>query len=301
MKRLRLAIGTLAVFLTAGCASVGPVWDKIPQEDRTTILRTTIQAGVQALVGRVLPESACTMQMPDLWPRATFAGTFRPNAIAGLKASGFNPPSGVGPDGPGALRMGPNGCVEIHVMAPGDPGNAWVPYTGSAEQFVQANYLHRYGPQYWAGHGPFVQDSDVCAARAWYQELQGKTFGCSAMEVIDTWWDKATFDSLRAEYRRLHPDTDPGATPAPAPPTPPAPTLPAPQLPPAPAAKCDSCCPPAPSCPLCPALTIPAEILATLQEAPGKVTIRGGRLKKADLAWKARLQAVKEWAEGAKP
>lgn len=291
MKRFALLLLALSPL---SCAA----WESIPEADRATILAQTIKSGVAALAHQPLPEASCVLQAPALWPRAPFSPTYRPEARQGLVASGITPPNG-----PGMLRVGENGCVEMLALVSGDPGNAWVPYTGTASQLTQANYYARYGWGFWAGHSHGV-DSEVCGPVLWYLELEGRRLGCGDQDVIDTWYNRSLFFSLWARYKALHPEPLP-TTPTPTPPpVTPAPT-PAPVLPPCPPEKlcappvvCEVCrecpSPPAPA-----VLVIPPDVLETVRKAPGTVTIPRGKNGPAARAWQKKLEEARAWAESA--
>lgn len=283
LKPLLLLVFAL---LSASCS----VWEGVPQQDRTAILAQTIKSGVAALAHQALTEEACVSRQPALWPRAPFQPSFRPEAQEGLMASGYVPGHG-----PGELRLGPTGCYEISTMVGGDPGNAWVPYTGNASQLVQANYFSRYGPEYWKG-SPHLTDGEDCSPANWLNALDHPSppIACADMVVVDMRFDRGGFLALKSRYYAAFPQAPVTPTPTPPPgPTPPAPT---PVLPPScppekPCAPvvCEVCreCPPAA------VLVVPPAILTTLREAPNTVGTKGPAAR----AWKKRLEAARTWVE----
>lgn len=310
---LGLGFGGFALLLALALAHCA-AWVQIPADDRAVILGQTIRSGVAALAGRPLPEAAsggCITQAPALWPRAAFRLSFRPDAQLGLTQSGY----ALG-HGPGELRVGASGCLEISTMVPGDPGNAWVPFKDDASQLVQANYFNRYGPKFWAGHF-HGRDGEVCSPAQWINELDHPVplVDCGSMPVIDTYYSNRFYE-LRARYYAAFPQTPPPlivpaptSTPIPPPvistPTPTPPPVPPTTGPPVacpPEKVCEPCAPPAVcevcrECPSPAVLVVPEDVLATLRAAPGTVEIPRGKRGPAARAWKAKLEAVLVWAE----
>lgn len=292
MSRKWIAVGVVAGALASSCAS----WRELPAEDRAVLLRAGIDAvarvaatmesiGVKPGVSPEEVHPATTIPAGLLWPKSNHIDV-APGA-AGVPTNFCQLADGSWEDVGFLRKPTPEGYYEIcwsRTPTESDPRNGeWVLFDiGRTDHVLTASARNRYVKGF--SYGPWHNMHDD--SRMYFADVYGRQ--PAAVEKMDLDHDRGLYNALVKEWNRRFLSS-------PVTPPPPPVTTPSVPSPPPPA------CPPPAACPPvreCPRFVIPPEVLETLRAAPESVAVPNGKARAKALAWKAKLEAAKVWAEG---